>query len=49
LFDGLYMKYTMEREREVHLKYSDQSGIIRRPSMARLETQAAETEDVLFF
>jgi chromosome segregation ATPase len=49
LFEGLYMKYTMEREREVHLRYSDQSGIICRPSMARLETQNAETEDVLFF
>jgi hypothetical protein len=49
LFDELYTQYTMEREREVHLRLSDQFGIIRKPSMVRLETQEAESEDVLFF
>ena len=47
LFEELYMQYTMEIEREVHLKHSDRFGIIRKPSMSG--PQEVNSEEVLFF
>jgi hypothetical protein len=49
LFDELYMKYTMEREREVHLKHSDRFGIVCNPAMSGAGTPKVDSEDVLFF
>jgi methyl-accepting chemotaxis protein len=48
LFDELYMRYTMEREREVHLGQSDRFGLRKRP-LATLNTPKADAEEVLFF
>jgi hypothetical protein len=49
LFDELYLKYTMEREREVHLRHSDRFGIVCNPAMSGAGAAKADSEDVLFF
>jgi chromosome segregation ATPase len=50
LFDQLYLQYTMEIERDVHLAQCDRFGIIRKRSTAAASApQAADAEDVLFF
>jgi hypothetical protein len=49
LFDELYMKYTMEREREVHLKHSDRFGIVCNPALSGAGAPKIESEDALFF
>jgi hypothetical protein len=49
LFDALYLHYTMEIERNVHLKLSDRFGIERKLSTAGPVMHKAEAEDVLFF
>jgi hypothetical protein len=49
LFDELYMKYTMEREREVHLRHSDRFGIVCNPAMSGTGAPQVDSEDVLFF
>jgi hypothetical protein len=47
MFEELYMQYTMETEREIHLGHSDRSGIIRKPSLSG--PREASSEEVLFF
>ncbi|MDB5552362.1 MAG: methyl-accepting chemotaxis sensory transducer, partial [Rhizobium sp.] len=48
LFEQLYLHYTMEIEREVHLRHCDRFGIAyERP--AAVTESPADTEDVLFF
>jgi hypothetical protein len=47
MFEELYMQYTMETEREVHLRHSDRFGIIRKPSLSG--PREASSEEVLFF
>jgi hypothetical protein len=47
LFEQVYLQYTMEIERDVHLKHSDRFGIIHKTSVSGL--QQADSEEVLFF
>jgi hypothetical protein len=49
LFDELYRKYTMQTEREVHLRHSDRFGIARPPSTIGLDADQEDSEEVLFF
>jgi len=50
LFDQLYLQYTMQTERDVHLRHCERFGIAR-PAAAATGREAAqpESEDVLFF
>jgi hypothetical protein len=47
LFEELYMQYTMEIEREVHLKHSDRFGIIHKTPVS--VPHQADSGEVLFF
>jgi len=49
LFDELYARYTMEREREVHRRHSDRFGIACKPALAALDAPGADADEVLFF
>jgi hypothetical protein len=46
LFEQLYLQYTMEIEREIHLRHCDRFGIAYERPIAAPQ---ADTEDVLFF
>jgi hypothetical protein len=43
------MKYTMEREREVHLSHSERFGIVCNPGIVGTGAPKIDAEDVLFF
>ena len=47
LSDDLYARYTMARERDIHLKYCDRFKLARKPMPS--ETSGAGAEDPIFF
>jgi len=48
-FDELYSKYTMAREREVHLRYCSRFSFLSAPTVQLSATSPENVEDVLFF
>ncbi|MDB5551499.1 MAG: methyl-accepting chemotaxis sensory transducer [Rhizobium sp.] len=49
LFEELFLQYTMEIEREVHLRHCDRFGITHKRPAVAVGAPQADTEDVLFF
>jgi hypothetical protein len=47
LFEEIYLQYTMEIEREIHLKHSDRFGIVHKTAVS--VPHRADCEEVLFF
>jgi hypothetical protein len=43
------MQYTMEREREIHLKHCERFGIVCKPAITGTGAAKMDSEDVLFF
>jgi hypothetical protein len=49
LSDDLYARYTMVRERDIHLKYCDRFKLARKPMPSEPQTSGAGAEDPIFF
>jgi hypothetical protein len=49
LFDDLRSRYTMVRERDIHLKYCDRFKLARKPMPSEPEKSGAGSEDPIFF